>query len=127
VINANEGTRKAPWIVGLMLGLFCMWLVFTSTRAGGRVEGNIRDSLPGWILVCNFFLAPCFMVSASGPLRIPVSVRLVAGALMFGSMIIVEIAFNRFRVASSVVVLVLVAEVYWVIPKWNASHKSVPD
>ncbi len=122
MIKVNEGTQKAPWLVGLMLVLFCLWLVFTATTAGGRIEGSLRDLLPGWTIGCNLFLAPCLMALAAGPLRIPLSTRLGAGALMFGSLIILEVAFNRFRIASFVVLVVLVAEVYWVVPKWNASH-----
>jgi len=115
----------ASWILGLMLGVFCLWLLFSWTTLGNRAEAFMLNILPGWFVAANLLLVPCLMALAAGPWRISLPWRLALAALMLGSIVIMEIAFRRFVLASCASVGVAVLEAYWIIPKWNARQRRV--
>jgi hypothetical protein len=81
--------------------------------------------LPGWVVVGNLVLAPCFMALAAGPVRIRPLGRLILAACMLTSILVLEIAFTRFVIASCVVLVIVVFEAYWLIPKWAAPRSRV--
>jgi len=121
--------RNAPlefWVLGVMLGVFCLWLLFSWTTPGHRAEALMFSILPGWFVVTNLLLAPCFMALAAGPWRIRLPLRLTFAALTLGSIVITEITFGRFLLASFASVGILVLEAYWIIPKWNDRQRRVP-
>jgi len=63
------------------------------------------------------------MALSAGGSRIPLALRLMLGATMLCSALILEISFRRFLMASCGVLAILLVEAYWIIPKWNARHR----
>jgi len=122
-VGRNVPTASATWIWGLLLGVFCLWLPFSWTALGNRAEESILNFLPGWFVVGNLLLAPCLMVFAAGPWRIAQPLRLMFAALTLGSIVIAEITFRRFVLASCASLGVLLLEAYWIIPSWNARQR----
>jgi hypothetical protein len=85
----------------------------------------MSDALPAWFVLGSLLLAPGLMAFAAGPWRIPFPLRLVFAALMLIAIVIAEIAFKRFLLASYVLVSVLILEAFWIIPKLNARQRRV--
>jgi uncharacterized membrane protein YidH (DUF202 family) len=121
----NDRTALALLVFGLAFVLFCLWLVFSSTQPGHRVEAVIDHLLPTWLVATNLILMPCLGALTAAASRIPVWLRFSFGALMFCSIVISEVSFRRFLLASCVVLAIILVEAYWIIPKWNAHHRRV--
>jgi hypothetical protein len=126
-VMAVTGTaeRKSQILIlvfGLAFGLFCFWLILSNTTFGLGVEAQIRNWLPDWIVVCNLFMGPVITLVAAGPWRIPLALRVVFGVFMFCSILLFEVSFRRYSLASGAVLALLLSEVYWVIPKWDAKR-----
>jgi len=79
----------------------------------------INSALPGWFVAVNLLLAPCIMALSAGGWRISLPLRLILGAIMFCSAVILEVSFRRFLPFSCGVLAILLVEAYWIIPKWN--------
>ncbi len=120
----DERNSLIAWrLFGLTFGLFCLWFLFSWTGPVRHAETAIINILPGWFVAGNLLLVPLLMAAASGGWRVPSSVRLVLGALMFWSILVFVICFKKYLLASCVVLVLLLLEAYWIIPKWNAGRK----
>jgi hypothetical protein len=107
---------------GIAFGMFCLWFLFSWTEPIHRAESVIRSLLPGWFVVVNLLLAPLLMALSAGRWRIPFPLRLALGVMMLCSIVIFEVSFQKFPVASSTVLALLLLEAYWIIPKWNSNR-----
>ena len=108
---------------GLVFVLFCLWLVFSSTQPGHRAEAAIDHLLPTWLVAVNLLLLPCLGALTAGASRIPASLRLGFGVLMFCSGVVLEVSFRRILWGACVVLAIVLIEAYWIIPMWNANHR----
>jgi len=122
-----EWSKSRTYVVfGLIFGLPCIWLLFSSTGPGHRVEATINDIMPGWFIVANFFFAPSLTALAAGALRIRLPLRVALAALTACSILILEISFRRFPLESSLVLAIFLLEAYWIIPKWSGRCRRTP-
>lgn len=111
-------------MLGMTFFLFVLWLLLSWTGATSHLETAIRNVLPRWVVIFNLILAPCITAIAAGPLPIPSSVRLFAATLVLLCMLILEITFRLYVAASCVVLVMVLSEAYWIIPRWNARHRG---
>lgn len=125
---SNSGLRWSGTFTVFVVAfvLFFLWLLFSFTRAGHRVEVGVSAIVPRWLIFANVLILPCLTAVAAGPLRVRPGLRLVLAALALFSALILEVTFRRFPFQSCGVLAVFLLEVYWIIPKWDARHRRVP-
>ena len=124
-MSSNERINASAFVVfAVVFGLFCLWFLFSLTGPGHRAELKLAGLVPRWFVIANFFILPFAMLFAARALRIPFGLRSMLGALGLFLLIIAEVCYRRFPVESCVVLAVLLLEVYWIIPKWNARPQS---
>ncbi len=124
IMSSVERSTVTAWGgVGIAFGLFCLWFLFSWTELIHHAEAVIRSMLPVWFVVVNLALMPCLVALSAGASLIPLPLRLALGAMMFCSAVIFEVSFRRFPVVSGAVLAILLLEVYWIIPRWNASRR----
>jgi hypothetical protein len=125
--DRGRGDLVGWWALALVFGLFVCWLLVLSRTASGRqISAALCNILPGWLVAGNLVVAPCLMALAAGPLRMSLLVRLLLASLMLASILIAQITFTRFLIASCVVLVIMLLEAYWFIPKWTARPGRVP-
>ena len=120
-------TALAFVVFGLAFVLFCLWLVFSSTQLGHRAENAVNQLLPTWLVAINLFLLPCLVALTAAAWRIQASLRFSFGVVMFCSGVILEASFRRILPGSCAALAIVLAEAYWIIPKWNAHHRRANE
>jgi hypothetical protein len=125
--NRGRGILIGWWTLALVFGLFSSWLLVLSRTASGReISAAICNMVPGWLVAVNLVVAPCLMALAAGPLRTPLMLRLIFASLMLASILIAAVTFTRFLIGSCVILVIILLEAYWLIPKWTARQGRVP-
>lgn len=120
-----QGPKREPfWALGLILALFCAWFVFSLTAPGHHAEDFVRGLLPGWYVAVNLVLVPVLIAVAAAPWRLSFQLRLAVAACSFVSVVLAEIGFRLLLAGSCTMLVVLLIEVYWLIPHWQARHRQ---
>lgn len=122
--NTKRKTVTIWRVFGLAFALFCGWFAFSWTEPIHHTETLLNGILPSWLVAVNLFLAPCLVAVVAGGTFIPLPIRLTLGAIMFFSVVILEVTFRRFLLASCGVLTIVLVEVYWIIPKWYAKRST---
>jgi hypothetical protein len=125
--DVEPRTVAAYKAFGLAFGLFCLWFLFSLTQLGHHAEAAMGSILPAWFVAVNLLLLPCLMALAAGGWRIPLSLRVGFGVLMLCSIVIFQVSFRKFLLGSYGVLALILVEVYWIIPKWNARHRRADE
>ncbi len=115
-----ERPGKMFWAFGMLLTLFIAWLVFTVTQPGHRAEAEIRTALPEWSVVANLLVAPLLIPIAAGPWHIKARTRVLFTTLTLASLVIAVAAARTLVLPYCLMLLAVLLEVYWLIPKWTA-------
>ena len=123
--NGGRKTFGALVVFAVAFALFCFWFLFSYTGAGHRAEVRMNAIMPRWLVVANFLVLPCVTAIAAGPLRVRPGLRLVLMTLALPSILILQVSFRKLPIDSCAVLAVLLLEVYWIVPRWNARRRRV--
>lgn len=119
-MNATEIKSTYYALILVALILFCAWLALSIVGLTDKVEARLAYFMPVWLVWTNLLFAPFIWVIAAGPSRISIRVRFLLLTFSFISLLVLEITFRRYLLPSLAVLLILLLEAYWLIPKWNA-------
>ena len=121
----KETEQRMPYrMFGVAFLLFVLWLLLSWAGVTRTAEIAIANSLPRSLVIVNLILAPSLALIAGGPLRISAPVRLVMLALALCSLVILKMAFNIYPLASCILLVSVLLEAYWIIPKWTAQQRG---
>jgi hypothetical protein len=106
--------------ITIMLVLFCLWLILPTHNT----EMEVAKHLPPWVAWTNLLCLPFLLAAAAGPSHISLPIRSLFLALVFCSLLMLEVTFRRYPWPSATVLVLFLLEVYWIIPKWNSQHSD---
>jgi hypothetical protein len=110
-------------VLVLLFSLFFGWLTFSVTDYSSALTDVLSRRIPGWLAMANWGLSLVLTAICMGPLAMPGYVRITFYALMLLSFVFLPVSLRTHPVVSLSILVLGYAEVYWLIPRWEAKWK----
>jgi hypothetical protein len=101
-----------------------LWLGLSASHEMFKFTESIRGYLPSWFGFANLVLAPVLMWLRTGPSSIGLGLRLVSVSAALVSMSALYLSWERYPVATVLVVAAIYFEVFWLIPKLDSRRSK---
>ncbi len=115
---------RVPLAIGIVV---VVWLVLSFTNQTTKFVELLGTFLPPWYATVNLLIAPVLPIFAAGPLRIPPALRLALMVLLLWSISALSLGHGVHPKAYYVSLILVLAEAFWLIPKWNARRRPRLD
>jgi hypothetical protein len=123
-----NATKRGAWLLAVLIfGLYLGWMTFSITPYSSVLTEVLSRSIPGWLATLNWGLCLVLAAGCMGPLAIPAYFRVTLYVLLVLSAVFLLVSFHFHPVASVLILVLGYAEIYWLIPwweaKWNRDHE----
>jgi uncharacterized membrane protein YccC len=115
------------YIINLLIaaGVVCyiyIWLILKVTGVLKTFVDVMERMLPAWFPIFNLVALPVLVAVLGLRMIRPLWAILVVGVATLFCYNLIGLSYHRYRVATIIVHLLVLAEMFWIIPKWRKSR-----